>query len=68
MRLTRPKITRRLLIVEAGTVELLAEPASAYADQHENRRLHDLRHAQIFDVPNQNTRDQTKSGRHQARA
>ena len=58
MRLAGAEIAGGLLIVDAGAVELLAEPGDADADGGEDRGLDDLGLSEIVDAADENARDQ----------
>ena len=66
MRLTGAEIASGRLIMDAGAVELLAEPGDADADAGKDRDFYDLGHRQIVEAPDENAGDETESGRDQA--
>ena len=68
MRLARPKIAGGGLVMEAGAMELFAEPGNADADGCEDRGFDDFRPGQVLHAADENSQGQTEGGGNQAQA
>jgi hypothetical protein len=66
MRLAGAEIAGGLPIVDAGAVELLAEPGDADADCREDRCFHDLGHGEIADATDKYPGEKTERRGEQA--